>query len=165
MPQGLNIFLISFYCFFRRSSGVLSSRMSSQSPGMSKEGSPDTNSLRYDKDNSSPPKRTASPGITFIASTTDNVTDGGGATGSPVRGSTPSRKSTDSSDSQKGFEQSMDLGEKSFETSLNNILNKYSETSLDVTAEGKDDPKKSDRKKKSSPWYTVSCFVIYHQTL
>jgi hypothetical protein len=139
------------FFFDRRSSGALASKLSTASqPSTSKEGSPEITSGRYDnKDTSS--------GITF------NVTDSdmSGATGSPVRGGTPSRKSTDSSDSQKGFEQSMDLGEKSFETSLNNILNKYSETSLDVTTDGKDDSKKSNRKKKSTPWYTVNKPCIY----
>lgn len=136
----------------RRSSGIITSRLSTGST--SKEGSPDTSSYRYDKEPSSPSKRAASPGITFSASGVDGVSDTGGATGSPVRGGTPSRKSTDSSDSQKGFEQ-MDLGGKSFETSLNNILNKCSETTLDGTTDGKDDPKKSDRKKKSTPWYSI----------
>lgn len=127
---------------------------------MSKEGSPEATSVRHDCKNSSVSftKRDNTADINVTVPKSDSAGDLGGATNSPVRLGTPSRKS-DSSDSQKGLEQTMELGEKSFETSLNHILNKCSETSLDVATEVKDDTKKTDKKKKSTPWYSVSTFM------
>ncbi|WAR04740.1 ASTRB-like protein [Mya arenaria] len=139
----------------RRSSGL--SRTDS---AKSKESSPEVGkALLGRKASSSSFKRESSPNVTFMfaddsSSITDSLPGGSGLQ------KTPSRKSTDSSDSQKGGEGrdgSIDLGEKSFESSLNMILNKCSETSLEVISDGREDGKKSgsDRKKKSTPWYSM----------
>lgn len=144
---------------FRRSSGALSSagRASSPISSTSKEGSPDSSSNRKDAKDGGADKHDSCPSVSFSITSGDSLNDVSGSTNSPVRTVTPSRKSTDSSDSQRGYELAME-GEKSFESSLNNILNKCSEASYDVSSavDGKDDSKKSDRKKKSTPWYTVS---------
>ncbi|KAL4229245.1 Protein Aster-B [Mactra antiquata] len=141
----------------RRSSAALSSAGRGSSPltNTSKEGSPDSSSNRKDsRDGSTTDKPDSSLAVAFSIDG-DSFSEMNGATGSPARTGTPSRKSTDSSDSARGYELAMDIGERSFESSLNNILNKCSETSYDVTSDGKDDSKKSDRKKKSTPWYSM----------
>lgn len=144
---------------FRRSS-------TAANPGSgscSKESSPDISSGRSDSKTAtiSFSKRESSPGVTFKFGDDDDSASVGTqstsqsalpATNTSLQ-KTPSRKSTDSS----GGDAALELpGEKTFEMSLNNILNKCSETSLDKTSDSRDDPKKSDRKKKSTPWYSVS---------
>lgn len=135
---------LSVHCCCRRSSTAVQGAGS-----QSKESSPDMSSGRTESRNASISfsKRESSPGVTFkFGGDDDSISH------TPQK--TPSRKSTDSSGGDI-----MELpGEKSFEMSLNQILNKCSETSLDKTSDSREDQKKSDRKKKSTPWYTVSHF-------
>ena len=112
-------------------------------------------------------KRESSPSVSFTISDSQSVNEKGLVNDASVSISdfNSSRKSTDSGDSIRGHSPSdTDQADqaKSFEKSLNNILNKCSiENTVDIEGETKGDDStlkaaKSERKKKSVPWYSVS---------
>lgn len=139
----------------RRSSGAVTGVVKSPSKesisNTSKEGSPVSAGSRLEVRDTGLSKRDSSPGICFSVPSTDSDVNDGSQANTPARVIGP-KKSLEVGD--VNGTPTPDISEKSFETSLNSILNKCSETSLDMTSDGKDD-KKTDRKKKSQPWYTM----------
>ena len=112
-------------------------------------------------------QRPSTPSISFSASEGVKL-DLDAQSGSSERGNesiNSSRRSVDGSESEPP-----DLREKCFEKSLNTILDKCSEPSVDLTLDSsrssksveetpnpvKPTGKTTERKKKSVPWYTVS---------
>ena len=119
-------------------------------------------------------KRESSPAVSFTLSEGQSNYDRGSGSdiATPPSDLNSPRKSTDSGDSFRGNSTSdMDQADhtKNFEKSLNKILTKCSiENAVDIPdGETKGDdstlkPPKSERKKKSVPWYSVSkCTQLY----
>ncbi|XP_052253390.1 protein Aster-B-like [Dreissena polymorpha] len=128
-----------------------SGNMHSQSKGDSEDLSKTSQSVSNDSPTICFTNHEHSPNVTFSVFGDDSsVTDSIASTSSGMqRGAV--RRSTGS----------LDLGEKSFENSLNHILNKCSATSLEVVSDIKDEAKKAVHKKKNTPWYTQMLSPTY----
>ena len=160
--------LTSEYFHFRHNSGATKNSSPKTHRRINSSSEHSTSSSTHDNLK----QRSSTPSISFSVADGVKLDLEAQSLGTGDKGTEP-HKSLDGSESQKSENEPPDLREKCFEKSLNTILDKCSETSMDLTLDSRDSKtleepsnpvkpsgKSTERKKKSVPWYTVSRITV-----